>query len=274
VSPFYLRHPYEGALTKGIVYPLVRALYGVRLRQPAASEFACSQRLIDRYLDEDLWEREGAETGIDVWLTTTAAAGKFRLCEAGLGPRGHHSRGEDGLDLRAVVAQVVGAVFADLEVQADVWQRVRGSAPVPFVAEAPDITREAPHVNVERWLESFQLGYRELREIWSGVLPPRTIIDLRRLAEAPPERFRLDDELWARIVYDFALGYRMRVLPRDHLLGSLTPLYLGWLASFVLEIRGLTPEAADVRVEQLALGFEAQKPYLVSRWRWPETFRT
>jgi len=64
------------------------------------------------------------------------------------------------------------------------------------------------------------------------------------------------------------------VLPRDHLLRSLTPLYLGWLASMILQVRDVPPEGADARIEQLALAFEAEKPYLVSRWRWPERFRT
>jgi len=36
----------------------------------------------------------------------------------------------------------------------------------------------------------------------------------------------------------------------------------------------VSPEGADARIEQLALAFEAEKPYLVSRWRWPERFRT
>ena len=126
----------------------------------------------------------------------------------------------------------------------------------------------------ERLIDSFQLGFRELRDIWSWIVPPKTIIELRHLANADPREFRVPDETWARIIYDFALGYRLRVLPREHLLGSLTPLYRGWLASFVLQVRDFRPAAADARIEQLAGAFEAQKPYLVSRWRWPERFRT
>jgi hypothetical protein len=129
-------------------------------------------------------------------------------------------------------------------------------------------------VDVERLLESLRLGYRELRDIWTWVLPARTIVELRKIANGTPTQFRFDDELWARIVYDFALGYRLRVLPRDHLLRSLAPLYSGWLASFVLQVRDLGTEAADQRVEDLAAAFEAQKPYLISRWRWPERLRT
>jgi hypothetical protein len=273
-SPYYLRHPYEGALTKGLVYPLFRALYGVRLRQPAAGEFGCSARLLASYLDEDLWDRDDAQVGVDIWLAAAAAAGGFNICEAPLGVRTHQARGEAGLALETTIVQVVGSLFADLESRVDVWQRVRGSVALPTIGDTPSAPIDPPEVDVERLIESFRLGYRELREIWSRIVPPRAIVELRKLANATPDRFRLDDDLWAQIVYDFALGYRLRVLPRDHLLRSLTPLYVGWLASWILQLRDLPPEVADARVERLAVAFEAQKPYLMSRWRWPEQFRT
>jgi hypothetical protein len=275
VSPYYHRHPFEGALTKGLMYPLVRALYGVRLRQPAAAEFACSGRLVDHFLDEDLWERDGAQVGIDIWLTTSAASDDFRLGEAALGIRTHHARGEDALDLGTTIVQVVGSLFAELEGRAGRWQRTRSSVPVQlFGTPAAEGPPRASSVDVHRLIESYRLGYRELRDIWTWVLPPRTIVDLRKLVDGPQAKFRLDDELWARIVYDFALGYRLRVLPRDHLLQSLLPLYSGWLASFIIQVRDLIAEAVEERVEDLAAAFEAQKPYLIARWRWPERLRT
>jgi len=275
VSPYYHRQPFEGALTKGLVYPLVRTLYGVRLRQPAAAEFACSGRLVEHFLAEDLWDRDGAQIGIDLWLATSAAAGDFRLGEAALGVRAHHTRGEKALDLGTTIVQVVGSIFADMESRAERWQRTRGSVPVQQFGTLPATALpQASSVDVERLIESCRLGYRELRDIWTWVLPPRTIVDLRKLVDGPPAQFRLDDDLWARIVYDFALGYRLRVLARDHLLQSLAPLYSGWLASFVLQARDLSAEATDERVEALAAAFEAQKPYLIARWRWPERFRT
>ena len=275
VSSYYHRHPFEGALTKGIVYPLVRSLYGVRLRQPAAAEFACSGRLIGHFLAEDLWEREGAQVGIDLWLSTSAASDDFRLGEAALGVRAHHPRGEHALDLGTTLAQVVGSVFGDLESRAQRWQRTRGSTPVQQFGTLPPVApRPLANVDVERLIESFRLAYRELRDIWTWVLPARTIVDLRKLVDGPPARFNLPDDLWARVVYDFALGYRLRAMARDHLLRSLVPLYSAWFASFVLQVRELGAERVDRRVEDLAAAFEAQKPYLISRWRWPERLRT
>jgi hypothetical protein len=273
-SPFYLRHPFEGALTKSLVYPLFRALYGVRLRQPATGELGCSARLLNAWLDDDLWDREGAQVGVDIWLAAAAATGGFKICEVPLGLRTHHPRGEAGLGLETTIAQVVGSLFADMEAREDVWQRVRTSTSIPIIGDEVKMSLDPPDLNLERLMESFRLGYRELRDIWSWILPPRTIVELRKIASATPDRFRLDDELWAQIVYDFAVGYRLRTMPRDHLLRSLTPLYTGWLASIILQVRELPREVADARVERLAVGFEAQKPYLMSRWRWPERFRT
>jgi hypothetical protein len=272
VSPYYVRHVNEGAITRSIVYPMFRALYGVRLRQPAASEFGCSGRLVTRYLEEEFWDVEQALVGIDLWLAAAAASGEFRTCEAALGLRGAASRGTP-VNLSTTLAQVVGALFADLEHRVDVWQRVRGSAAIPVFGNVPVLGPDAPPLNVDELMESFRLGYRELREIWTWVLPPRTIVELRKLTETLPDRFRLDDRLWASIVYDFALGYSLRVMPHDHLLRSLTPLYTGWLASFVLQMKGATPAQIDERVEQVCRGFESEKRYLISRWRWPERLR-
>ena len=86
------------------------------------------------------------------------------------------------------------------------------------------------------------------------------------------EAFRFPDELWARIVYDFALGYRTRLLDRVQMLRSMTPLYLGWLASFVNEVRDLDGPGTEERVERLCEAFEGRKNYLIARWRWPDRF--
>jgi glucosylglycerate synthase len=275
VAPYYHRHPYEGALTKGIVYPLFRALYGVRLRQPAAGEFACSSRLFEHFLNDDVWERDGAQVGIDLWLASSAVSGDFRIGEVELGVRRQQVRPDEALDLGTTITQVVGGLFADLENRVDRWQRVRGSVPVPTIGEGlPHTALQSVAIDQDKLIESFRLGYRELREIWTWVLPPRTIIDLRRLMSAPAASFHLDDDLWARIIYDFALGYRLRVLARDHILRSLVPLYLAWLASFIIEVRDRGDQEVEQRLERLGTAFEAQKPYLISKWRWPERLRS
>lgn len=272
VASYSTRTAFDGAITKAIVYPVFRALYGPRLRQPAAGEFACSGGMADELLKNEFWDREGAEAGVDLWLVSAAVCGGFRVCEAALGARRavHH---ETALDLSTTLTQVVGSLFADLERRGDVWQRVRKTVPVPIVGAPSGPATDTSPPNADRLIESFRLGYRELRDIWTCVLPPRTIIELGKLAAAPPDRFRLDDHLWASIIYDFAFGYSLRVMPRDHLLRSLTPLYTAWMASFVMQMQNATPAEVEERIEQVCIAFESQKRYLVSRWRWPERLR-
>jgi hypothetical protein len=168
---------------------------------------------------------------------------------------------------------VVGALFLDLEMRQEAWQRTRGSIVVPVVGAPPAVEWRVPDVPIDRLLESFRLGYEALRDLWAWVVPPRSILRFRRMAAEPADRFVFDDDLWVQTVYDFAVAHRQVAMPRDHLLGSMTPLYLGWLASYAREVRSLTAGEADARLERLAQVFETQKPYLISRWRWPERFR-
>jgi hypothetical protein len=121
-------------------------------------------------------------------------------------------------------------------------------------------------------LQSFRLGYQNLQDIYRLVLPPASLMDLKRMMFYTPDTFKFDDMLWARIIYDFALAWRSRIIDRDHLLRALTPLYLGWVASYVRAVRDAGPTEAQDRIETLCLNYEAQKSYLISRWRWPDRF--
>jgi len=271
VTPRYTRHPFSGALIHGVVYPLFRALYGARVRYPAASDYACSPRLLQTVLPDPIWETERAQAGIDLWLAATAVSGGFRLGQVPVAPMLREDR--DAVELGTTIRQILGFQFTDMERRVPAWQRVRGSRAVPSAGEAPAVNLDAPDVNVAPLIESFRLGWRELQDVWAEVLPPLAILQWRRLATAPPEAFRVEDALWARTVYDFAMGHRLRVIARDHLLQSLAPLYLAWLASFVTEQRQAPAAAGEERIERLCLAFEMEKPYLISLWRWPERFR-
>jgi hypothetical protein len=269
VAPVYRRHPATAGLLHGVVSPLFRALYGVRLVPPLAGEFGCSRQFIDAVLDDPVWDTDSGQRGIDLWLATAAVTGGFHAGQTNVGPRpGDESQ---DIDVATMVAQVVGSLFTDMERQVQVWQRVRRSRDVPQIGERS--TPEAPAVAAVPLVESFRLGYGALHDVWAEVLPPIAILQWRRLAAQPLDGFRVDDALWARTIYDFAMGHRLRVIARDHLLRSLTPMYLAWLASFILQVRHSGVAEAEARMERLALAFETEKPYLISQWRWPERFR-
>ncbi|HEY7723897.1 MAG TPA: hypothetical protein VH880_01095 [Anaeromyxobacteraceae bacterium] len=270
VCPAYGRHALDGALNTGVVYPLTRALYGLRLRQPLGGEAALSPAFARRLAADPDWKRDPEAAGSDAWLVAKALAGRVRTCQAWIGLQPRHAA--EALDASHVVERVLGLVFREMERHTDRWQRVHGSEPVPSSGEAPAPSGEPPLPPVGRLAGVFQLGQRELAEIWSAVLPPATLLALRRAAALPPERLRLESGLWARIVYDFGVAHMVRTIERRQLLRSMTPLYLGWLASFANATKGLDPAGVEREVEALCQAFEREKRYAMARWRWPDAF--
>jgi glycosyltransferase involved in cell wall biosynthesis len=266
VAPYYLRHKYDGTITNSIVYPLTRALYGQRIRQPIGGDFGFSGRLADHYLDKHVWESDVAKFGIDIWMTTEAIASGARVCQSFLGAKIHNPK-DPAADLSAMLVQVLGAVFALMEEHAGIWSVLRGSNPVKLFGFQYEVGVEPVNVNVDRMIASFRQGLTDLGAIWDQMLSSETMKQLRSLGTASPQEFRIQDDLWAHVVYDAAVAYHERVMPRDHLLKAFTPLYLGRTATFVLETQALTSAEAEDRIEALCQTFEKHKTYLVARWK-------
>jgi hypothetical protein len=268
VTPYYQRHKYDGTITNSIVYPLTRMLYGVGVRQPIGGEFGVSARLVARYLERDDWETDVARFGIDIWMTTIAIAEGFRVCQSFLGAKLHDAK-DPGSDLSAMLHQVVGSVFMLMQEYRGVWQERQGSKPAELFGFRFDVGLEPIQVNVRRMVEAFQRGCRELGEIWAVALEPGTLAAVQELGCDRPEgsrAFHLDDELWARVVIDFACAYQRNPMSRGTILRSLTPLYLARVASFVYENETLVASEVEEKIERLCMTFERLKPRLITEW--------
>ena len=264
--PLYALGKFDGLLNSSILAPLTRSLYGRRVRFPLALDFCFSGKMIPEM--ELALQRTIAQGQSIFWPATEAAILDRGICQVHV--ETHHGPPE-GVDLSTVLSETVGSLFAEMTLNAPLWQRVRGSQ-APITVGTPVAPPGGAAADTTPMVETFQLGFRNLQEVWSLVLPPVTLLELKRLARPTTERFHLPDELWVRIVYDFALAYRLRTLSRSHLLGALTPLYLGWVASYALEVGNASATEAEQRLEKLARAYEEGKPYLLSRWRWPDRF--
>lgn len=268
VAPYYQRHKYDGTITNSIVYPLTRMLYGTWVRQPIGGEFGISARLIARYLERQDWDMDVARFGIDIWMTTIAIAEGFHVCQSFLGAKLHDAK-DPGADLSAMLQQVVGSVFTLMQEYAPTWQQRTETTPAPLFGFRFDVGVEPIQVNVDRMVQAFRRGYEELGEIWGTTLGRDTFAALRTLGSSlaqGAERFHLDDELWARVILDFACAYNRNQITRGVILRSLTPLYLARVASFVNDTQNLTAAEVDDKIEQLCLTFEKLKPCLIARW--------
>lgn len=265
VAPLYHRHKYDGTITNSIIYPLTRALYGRRIRQPIGGDFGFSGKLAAYYLEKDVWETDVARYGIDIWMTTTAVANQFKVCQAFLGAKIHDPK-DPGADLSAMLYQVVGATFELMETYADAWKAVKGSEGVPTFGFQYAVGLEPVAVNLDRMIDKFRLGIRELHDIWRGFMPDEVMRFLHKTDVMQKTDFHIPDEIWVEIIYSFALAAHSKVLNREHLLKSLTPLYIGRVASFVIETWECSAAEVEEKIDKLSLSFEEHKSFLLNRW--------
>ena len=268
VAPYYHRHKYDGTITNSIVYPLTRSLYGMRVRQPIGGEFGVSKGLVARYLERDDWETDVARYGIDIWMTTIAIAEGFRVCQSFLGAKLHDAK-DPSSDLSAMLHQVVGSVFLLMKEYESVWRERSGSQPISLFGFRYDVGLDPIDVNVERMVNAFCRGCQDLGDVWSMAMQPDTYAQFRELGNAActgARGFHMDDDLWARVILDFACAYKKHPRSAPQLLQSLTPLYLGRVASFVQQTQSLGSGAVEEEIEKLCLTFEALKPYLLNQW--------
>ncbi len=257
-----------GLVNSAILYPLSRALFASHARYPLAIDLGLSTRMAERLAGAGQRFAAMSQADAPLWPVNEAAVAGFAINEIDAGPRVLPQPAEP--DLNAILPFVAGSLFADIDAKAAFWQRARqtgqarNSTPNGHAHGADATADTAP------MLQAFRLAYTNLQEIWSLVLPPNTLLGLKRLSVTDGAAFRMPESLWARIVYDFLLAYRLRTINRGHLLGALIPLYLAWVASHInIVASGVNPER---HIETVAAAFETEKPYIVSRWRWPDRF--
>ncbi len=268
IVPAYCLGAHDGLVTSALLYPLTRALFAANIRFPLPMDVAMSRRMVERMAS--VAQRQAAsQPDALFWPVAEAAVSAFSVrqvdSDAAIPPAPAAS------DFNTLFVSVAGGLFADIEAKAPFWQRSRGPAaalrevPPAQRTESSDLAEELPGM-----VEAFRLAHRNLQEIWALALPPQSLLALKKLSIAEPAVFTIDPALWARLVYDFALSFHLRLLNRGHLLGAFTPVYLAWVAS---TLRTVTDDAgAAVHREETAAAFEREKPYLVARWRWPDRF--
>jgi glucosylglycerate synthase len=295
VAPLYARYKYDGTITNTVTYPLTRALYGHRIRQPIGGDFGVSGDLVRHYLAQEDWTDDVSRFGIDIWMTTSALAGGFAVCQTRLGAKIHDPK-DPGSDLGPMFRQVVGTILRLAIRYPDHWLGIRGSHDVPAYGFERIIEPPPLDVNTIRLLTEFHQGSLTLADRWREMFAPANVEmvlvlaeEAGRLADAARARlglggdaasttattaemadalaaFHFPDDVWARLIYDLVIAARRGDVLVEVMVAALVPIYFGRVGSFVIENRAMTTDQAEERVERQAREFELLKPYLVERW--------
>ena len=294
VAPLYSRHKHDGTITNTVTYPLTRALYGLRIRQPIGGDFGVSGDLVRHYLEAGDWTSEVSKFGIDIWMTTEAVTGGFAVCQARLGAKVHDPK-DPGADLGPMFRQVVSTILRLAVRNADRWTTVHGSHEIPAYGFERVVEPPPLEVNVMRLLSEFHAASLTSEATWRAMLASSSadaVMSLAaqagRTADEARSRLELDlpgsstpttlamadatrgfafpDDTWARVLYDLIIAARDNPKQVDAFVAALVPIYFGRVASFVIENRDLTTERAEDQVERQARELERLKGYLVDRW--------
>jgi len=298
VTPLYARYKYDGTITNTVTYPLTRALYGHRIRQPIGGDFGVSGDLVRHYLELDDWTEDISKFGIDVWMTTSALTGGYAVCQTRLGAKIHDPK-DPGSDLGPMFRQVVGTILRLAAAHPDAWLDIRGSHDVPVYGFERIIDPPPLEVNSIRLLSEFHGGSLTVAETWRRTLAKENVdmvLELAAEAGKAAEKanrtlgvggeggsgasspttiemaealgaFHFPDDLWARCIYDLVIATRRGDVDTGTLVAALVPIYFGRVGSFIIENRNVTTADAEERVERQAREFELLKPYLADRWR-------
>jgi hypothetical protein len=244
----------------------MRALYGKRLRYPSGGAYGLSGKLARELVKKPFWSQDTPRISLDGWMTTVALAEEYQVCHAFLGVKEQQSK-LGTPDLANVLAAAVGSIFHSMEDYESVWEKSHAPVDVPLYGVMEYAPLTGP-VNISRMVSGVRQGVRDLLPLWEVILSPETLGSILALGIQESEEFHFPVDLWVQAVYEFALAYHDQVLHREHLLKSLTPLYLGQTASFVLDTQHGENQQVEMAVESLCRRFEAMKPYLTDRWRW------
>jgi len=274
VMPRYHWAMPDGALSDLIAYPLARALWGQTVRHPAAPDFALSPRLAVALLDADIWQTEAAAYGLPPWLTTHAILNRWPVAQTALGQKlvspGPEYAAENHRHpfFSDYFHSVVTVLFRQLAQYRAHWDDVDRfgmlSTLTQFAGEP--VPRPVSLQNVDALWDSLALGWVEHRRFWQDILVEENLLQLESLVALSVDNLYFPADLWARIVFDFAVVFNKGESDPYQIVQSLWPLYLGRVAAFSHEIDGLSLVGWEGTVAAQAAEFEAARPYLKIRW--------
>jgi glycosyltransferase involved in cell wall biosynthesis len=270
VTPLYERHKYDGTITNFLCYPFTRALYGRRIRQPIGGDFGLSKKLVVTLLSSSLWNNPYVPRfGIDIFITHTSLGKDFSVKQAFLGAKIHETK-DPSKDLASMFHEVLGSMFSCTREYENVWQTIRGSGSVELIkGNVPVTAPEEVKVQAKNVFEAYKKGFQTYQGYYKKALSPDLFHSVQVRSSRDLSRFQFPNESWAKCVYSFASEFKKRqnLEEKKTLLDSLRVLWIGKVASFIIQTSKTDSEKPEEQIEKNADTFEELKPFLIDKYQ-------
>ncbi|QLJ52731.1 MAG: hypothetical protein Sv326_0556 [Candidatus Fermentimicrarchaeum limneticum] len=252
--PNYFRYKYDGTITNNICFPLIYGVLCRNIRQPIGGDFAFNRAMVEFWLGRTSWENDIARFGIDIFMTSNAVLGNFKVKQVFLGEKIHDPR--NPTDLKPMFSQVVKTFFGIIASSKGEWFKLKEVGEVEMVGSRGDVEPQAFEVDVERMREDFLKGRREMAGRWKSILDARTFSLIHGMEE--PE---VDAELWCDIVFDFIA----HSTGEGDWMNALIPLWSARNYSFVKETESMSSLEAEQQILEQARIFFGKRERLIEK---------
>jgi len=260
VAPIYSRNEYDGTITNHLCYPLLYALLGKKIRQPIAGDFAFSTRLMEHWRTQR-WGRNIRQYGVDIFMTTEALLGDFRVAQVVLGSKVHKPSAPK---LGKMFTQVVDTLFAILLKSKNRWNNDfhEPDTPPVYGRSQPLAAPQEMSIDYKRLKRQAVREFPSRERLILQTLPPETGEKIQEMFRI--HRFRLSSQLWMSIVYNFLGRYDQAVDRPEKLrvVEALKPLYLARVVSFIRETLELDYEQCENKILRQAKIFRSHRDIL------------
>jgi hypothetical protein len=267
VLPCYARDPFSASLAQELVTPFVRTFLDADLVDPVASELALSGSLAADLANRDVWETDVSRFGVNIWIPLEAVVGRWRTLQVGLGDRGEGTLRPISLtDPRFL--QVVGTLFRLLSTHRRIWQGTTEPLEVPFHGTAPDGAGcDALDECAQQLYAAMNDSRRRYQRLWKSILTPDTFAAVKAAVALPLASASLPDELWSRVVLEFAVSFNEGEGDPDKVIEALLPLFYERAALHLLQTGNQGSEQRKAYGDELFRSFVAAKPAFVRQWQ-------
>jgi len=258
VTPHYSRYKYDGTITNNICFPVVYGLFCRNLRQPIGGDFAFSRRLLLYWLKDPMWDSDISRYGIDIYMSTLALLGGFKVTQTYLGAKIHDAKDPSGL--KPMFKQVVGTLFKVLYAYKKKWMNRKFPYDVKITGVGYFAEPMKFDVNIRKMKTTFMRGFAANKKHLQRIISRKNFDKLEFMAKE--KNVFIDNRMWAEIVYDCVLAFPKE--GKNRITDVLFPLYQGRNYTFALETVGYEDKHAEERIMLQAKAFHLKRKYLIN----------
>jgi glycosyltransferase involved in cell wall biosynthesis len=263
VTPYYVRHKYDGTITNFICYPVTSTLYNTKIRQPIGGDFALSIDLARDLLQSPLWKHPHlSRFGIDIFETHTALAKGYKVKQAFLGAKIHDMK-DPSKDLTSMFIQVLGSLYHCISFYEKEWKSILHSSSVDSKEIVQHTLEPEPvELDLQSLITTYKEGVQLYRSIYKKILPDDLFRSISRLSQSFSNGF-FTSETWAKIVYSFFAGLKSKLATEEKILHAFRIIWIGKIAKFVTETLNMDMNRAETLIFEEAKVFRNLKQYFI-----------